>query len=204
MGAGASTAEVSQHLQSLGQAYSIYAQAAVDNGLDGDLLASCDDSELNETLDVLGVTTNLHRKRLMNEIKKAAGDISTAPVAAVPSAAAANATIVRRQRSSFSQGSVKISLSWNGNIDLDLNAVTFKDGGHTLDFVYYANTETRDRSISHSGDSKGGDMTNNEEISIKPNLLHPQAAAVVVFVRCHEVGVNLRNATNVIVTITSR
>lgn len=197
------------------------------------------ESDLAETLDLLEVGPALHRKRLLAEIRKVHGGTGANPVHgggappispahAAPATPALVATGMRqRSRSSFSAGAVKVALTWEGSVDLDIGAVSFREGGHTLDLIYYANgkrapapwapparalrsnptiklVETRDRAITHSGDERGGGQGGNEEsVVVKPNLMHPESAAVVVFVRCHDRYMALSAAGNAMVTVAS-
>ncbi len=217
MGAGASVEGVRGKVASLGPAYEPYAVAVAENGLDGEMCCELarNDQEVAETLDLLNVTATLHRKKLTTELKKAFGEASgytaaaAAPTISGPPAIIQNQQSIptvtaqrQRQSSSVSMGQVQVSLTWEGDVDLDLNAVSFKEGGHTLDLIYSANTETRDRSITHSGDVQGG-HANSEDVTVRTNLLHPEAAAVVVFVRCHDRNASLANTVNASVTITS-
>ena len=209
MGAGASVADVSSSIQALGPAYAPYSLQASNNGLDGDLCQSLLDSpeDINETLDLLNVNVKLHRAKLKNELNKV---FSSRPPQASPihAQATAVATVTNAtpfsRRSSFTTGTIQVSLSWDGGVDLDLNAVSFTDIGHTLDLVYYGNYETRDRSISHSGDHQGSTShCSNEEITVRTSQLRPQVAAVALFVRCHDQAASLSAASNVVITVTS-
>jgi tellurium resistance protein TerD len=214
MGAGASAADVSHGIESLGPAYAPYSLQASNNGLDGDLCQSLVDipEDIDETLDLLNVNVKLHRSKLKNELNKAfsnhpplASPVHAQPQVQPSSYATATATATpitpARRRSSFAVGTMKIALTWDGNVDLDLNAVSFTAQGHTLDLIYYGNHETKDRSISHSGDNQGSSSYCVEEITVRTNQLHPQAAAVVLFVRCHDHAAALSAASNVMVTV---
>ncbi|CAB9508922.1 unknown protein [Seminavis robusta] len=56
-----SSEDLSQELTRLGPKYQSYSGAIADNGLDGSILASLTDQELDETLDDLGFQNRLHR-----------------------------------------------------------------------------------------------------------------------------------------------
>ena len=60
-----SSDDVSKSLKSLGPKFAEYADVAVENGVDGDLLESLDETELQETLDDLEISNRLHRRIIL-------------------------------------------------------------------------------------------------------------------------------------------
>jgi DNA-directed RNA polymerase subunit N (RpoN/RPB10) len=66
--------QVAQRVSELGDKFSSYAAAIDENGVDGDLLAGMNEEDFNETLDDLGVTSRLHRRKLLQEFRKSFGD----------------------------------------------------------------------------------------------------------------------------------
>ena len=73
MGAGASATSVAQEVAALGPAYAPYAAAVTDNGVDGELLSTLHDGdarELDGALDALGVTNQLHRRKLSLAVRE--------------------------------------------------------------------------------------------------------------------------------------
>lgn len=63
--------EISFAVADLGDRYKEYCDALNANGVDGSLLESLDESEIEETLDDLEITNRLHRRVLMRELDKA-------------------------------------------------------------------------------------------------------------------------------------
>jgi hypothetical protein len=80
MGSGASTdqkplaeitaEEISNAIAALGTAYQGYKDAFLDNGVDGDMVASMTEDEFHEFSEELGVTSKLHKKKILTELKK--------------------------------------------------------------------------------------------------------------------------------------
>jgi class 3 adenylate cyclase/gamma-glutamylcyclotransferase (GGCT)/AIG2-like uncharacterized protein YtfP len=61
--------EVAALVSSYGEKYQVYSARIVENGVDGELLASLSQEEFQETLDELEITARLHRRKLQNEFK---------------------------------------------------------------------------------------------------------------------------------------
>lgn len=62
--------EIAEYLSLYGDNYLQYAERIKQNCVDGELLVSLNEEELYETLDELEVTSQLHRKKLLNEMKR--------------------------------------------------------------------------------------------------------------------------------------
>ena len=75
MGAAASCSDVAGTVGGAGDAYKVYEQKIIDNGVDGTLIAACDVSAL---LDDLGVSNATHRKKI--EIMANGGPVAQAVV----------------------------------------------------------------------------------------------------------------------------
>ena len=78
MGAGASidvdpktlTADqIAEFIGSLGVAYEKYKLAVIENGLDGSIVSTLNDSELNEFLDELKISSTIHRRIILTNLK---------------------------------------------------------------------------------------------------------------------------------------
>jgi class 3 adenylate cyclase len=65
------TEEISQAVANLGERYKPYCDILIGNGVDGSLLESLNDDEVEETLDDLEITNRLHRRVLLKELNKA-------------------------------------------------------------------------------------------------------------------------------------
>ena len=63
--------EVVARVNSLGEKFQGYTAAIDENGIDGDVLAGMNEDEFIETLDDLGIDSRLHRRRLLQEFRKA-------------------------------------------------------------------------------------------------------------------------------------
>jgi hypothetical protein len=61
---GATAAGVRSGVETLGVAYKPYGILVVDNGIDGNMLPALTDEEMDE----LGVTSSLHKRRVLTEI----------------------------------------------------------------------------------------------------------------------------------------
>ena len=61
--------EVAQAVESIGKGYQIYKAMLLRNGVDGSLLDSLSDVEMEETLDDLGITNRLHRRVLVKTLQ---------------------------------------------------------------------------------------------------------------------------------------
>ena len=76
MGAGASAQEVRSKVEGLGSAYAVYGPALVENGVDGALcaeLATEPTESVTATFADLGVTSALHRRKLLQAMRSASG-----------------------------------------------------------------------------------------------------------------------------------
>lgn len=62
--------EVGNAVAALGTAYESYKATFCDNGVDGEMVSAMTDDEFNEFADELGVTSKLHRKKILMELKK--------------------------------------------------------------------------------------------------------------------------------------
>jgi hypothetical protein len=62
--------EVADGIRELGSNFEAFAEAALENGIDGSLLSSLDEDELRETLEDLGVSSRLHARVLTNKWNK--------------------------------------------------------------------------------------------------------------------------------------
>ena len=63
--------EVAEAVRALGPKYEEYADASRDNGIDGALLESLQDKEIEETMDELEIASKLHRRVLRQFLRKA-------------------------------------------------------------------------------------------------------------------------------------
>jgi len=63
--------EVAEAVVALGPKYDAYASSLKDNGIDGALLESLNDEEIEETMDELEITSKLHRRVLRQSLLKA-------------------------------------------------------------------------------------------------------------------------------------
>jgi class 3 adenylate cyclase len=68
-----STEELSTFIASLGDRYTTYAEAIQANGVDGELLSTMTEDEFQETLDDLGVSSRLHRRKSLQLFRKSLG-----------------------------------------------------------------------------------------------------------------------------------
>jgi len=69
--------EIVAKVKDLGDKFAEYASAIDENGVDGDLLAGMNEDDFLETLDDLGVTSRLHRRKLLQEFRKAFTDVGS-------------------------------------------------------------------------------------------------------------------------------
>ena len=74
--------QVVERVSSLGEKFATYAESIDENGVDGDLLAGMNEDDFQETLDDLGVTSRLHRRKLLQEFRKSFGALSVGTTAA--------------------------------------------------------------------------------------------------------------------------
>jgi hypothetical protein len=63
--------EVAEGIRTLGSTFETYAEAVLENGIDGSILSSLDEDELRETLEDLGVSSRLHARVLTIKWKTA-------------------------------------------------------------------------------------------------------------------------------------
>ncbi|CAB9519829.1 Putative serine/threonine-protein kinase/receptor [Seminavis robusta] len=63
--------DVVARVTSLGEKFEGYADAIDENGVDGDLLVGMNEDDFQETMDDLGITSRLHRRKLLQEFRKA-------------------------------------------------------------------------------------------------------------------------------------
>lgn len=199
MGAGASVDTVAGEVASLGPAYRKYAVAITENGVDGALLSSLNEpAELDETMEALGVTNGLHRRKLsitMRERALLSNAGATVATGAPPVAAVAEAVPVSDDSAGGRAPSLwTLELVWSAALDLDLAAAVFTDDGTLLALCYHATQEVLGRALVHSGDARG-DRTggaacrsHREVVTARLGAIDARAAAVVFFVLIHDGG----------------
>eukprot|EP01101_Sappina_pedata_P011760 TRINITY_DN7953_c0_g1_i1.p1 TRINITY_DN7953_c0_g1~~TRINITY_DN7953_c0_g1_i1.p1 ORF type:complete len:424 (+),score=159.80 TRINITY_DN7953_c0_g1_i1:29-1273(+) len=89
---------------------------------------------------------------------------------------------------------LNVSTAWEyaggkKTVDLDVSCVTISSNGEVLDAVYFNQLNSKDGSVSHSGDTevKGKD-TGYEGITIRTSMIHPDVKALVLLVNCYKSG----------------
>ena len=60
--------DIAELISSLGDAYSKYSDAIIDNGVDGATIFDLDDDKLMEFFDEIGINSAIHQKRILKEL----------------------------------------------------------------------------------------------------------------------------------------
>ena len=103
--------------------------------------------------------------------------------------------------------SVRVSVSWNGNVDLDTGCVVY--AGSTVRSTCWRKTEkVEDNKMVHLGDVQAGwdaddDDDAPEKMRIKLSSLDAEVTTVAIYLCCYTEGTTFKNAEDAAITIAS-